>query len=184
VTLDSELHAVAERLRRITVEVRAGPAGNGSGVIWGGDGLIISNAHVARTRDLEVELWDGRRFDARLRWRDPRRDLALLTIPARGLDAAVPARPGLLRAGELVLALGHPFGLSGLSAGVLHTSVTPRDRWIQADIRLAPGNSGGPLANGAGEVLGINTLIAGGLACAIPSRVVERFLIETGERAA
>ena len=183
-TLDSELAAAADRLRHITVEVRTGDAGTGTGVIWRPDGLIVSNAHVARAYPLVVELWDGRRLEARLRWRDPRRDLALLTVSARGLSAAVPAELDTLRPGELVLALGHPFGLGALSLGVLHTAAGARARWVQADIRLAPGNSGGPLANAAGEVIGINTLVAGALAYAIPSSVVERFLIETGERAA
>jgi serine protease Do len=184
VTLESELENVAARLRRITVQVRTGDTGTGTGVIWRQDGLIVTNAHVAYRASLGVELWDGRWLDARLRWRDPRRDLALLTVAAGGLPAAQPAEMHLLRPGELVLALGHPLGFSALSIGVLHTRTRTRARWVQADIRLAPGNSGGPLANAMGEVIGINTLVAGGLAYAIPSPVVERFLIETGERAA
>lgn len=92
-----------------------------------------------------------------------------------------------LRPGEIVLALGHPFGLaSALSLGIIHQTPTdpPRNRWIRADIRLAPGNSGGPLANAAGEVIGLNTLVAAGLGHAIPITVVQHFLRQTGQRAA
>jgi serine protease Do len=185
--LDAELKAAAERLRRITVQVRTHRLGEGSGVIWSRSGLVVSNAHVARADSLEIELGDGRVFDGRVRWRDPRRDLALLAIPATELPEAVPGDERALRPGEIVFALGHPFGLANaLSLGVVHalTAGPGRNRWIRADIRLAPGNSGGPLANAAGEVIGLNTLVAGGLAHAIPVSVVQRFLDETGEQAA
>ena len=184
---EAEVPAAAERLRRITVQVRTHRVGEGSGVIWHRSGLIVSNAHVARAGSLEIELWDGRLLDGRVRWRDPRRDLALITIPATGLPEAVPGDVGSLRPGEIVFALGHPFGLANaLALGVVHSVATGpgRTRWIRADIRLAPGNSGGPLANVAGEVIGLNTLVAGGLAHAIPVSVVQRFLDETGELAA
>jgi serine protease Do len=184
---DAELKSAAEGLRRITVQVRTPGMGEGSGVIWSRSGLVVSNAHVARGSRLEIELWDGRVFEGRVRWRDPRRDLALLTIPATGLPVAVPGDIGALQPGEIVLAVGHPFGLvNALSLGVIHGLATGpgRNRWIRADIRLAPGNSGGPLANVAGEVIGLNTLVAGGLAHAIPVSAVQRFLDETGEQAA
>jgi serine protease Do len=184
--LEAELAAVAERLRRITVQVRTDRMGEGSGIIWSRRGLVVTNAHVARSNFPAVELWDGRVFEAQLRWRDPRRDLALLTIPVTDLPQAELGDAGRLRPGEIVLALGHPFGLvNALSLGVVHRlNGSARNRWIRADIRLAPGNSGGPLADAAGKVIGLNTLIAGGLAHAIPVAAVERFLNETGERAA
>jgi serine protease Do len=185
--LDADLEALAERLRRVTVQVRTPSGGDGSGIIWSSGGFIVSNAHVARSNSLRVELWDGRSFDAQLRWRDTHRDLALLAIPATGLPAAVPGDVAALRPGEIVVALGHPYGLSNaLSLGVVHglDVDVARTRWIRADIRLAPGNSGGPLANAAGEVIGLNTLVAGGLAHAIPVTIVQRFLRQTGERAA
>ena len=74
---DAELKSAAEGLRRITVQVRTPGMGEGSGVIWSRSGLVVSNAHVARGSRLEIELWDGRVFEGRVRWRDPRRDLAL-----------------------------------------------------------------------------------------------------------
>jgi serine protease Do len=185
--LGADLEAVAERLRRITVQVHTRGLGEGSGIIWGQNGLIISNDHVVRGDSPKIELCDGRTYDAQLRWRDPHRDLALLAIPTTGLPTAVSGDVRSLRPGEIVMALGHPFGLvNALSLGVVHHlgRDVSRQRWIHADIRLAPGNSGGPLANTAGEVIGINTLVAGGLAHAIPITVVQRFLHETGERAA
>jgi serine protease Do len=186
VSMITDLEAIAERLRRVTVRVSAGSWGQGSGTIWREDGLIVSNAHVARGEPLRVQLWDGRVFDARVRWRDPRRDLVLLTIPAVRLPAAVQGNADALRPGDIVLALGHPLGLENtLALGVLHQSPgRSRSRWIQADIRLAPGNSGGPLANAAGEVIGLNTLVAGGLGHAIPASTVQRFLGSIDEWAA
>jgi serine protease Do len=184
--LHSDLEAAADRLRRITVQIHGSGYGDGCGVIWRPDGLIVSNAHVARRNRLEIELWDGRLFSARLRWRDPQRDLAVLGISAIGLTAAVPADVSALRPGEIVLALGHPFGLANaLALGVVHQAGnTAPNRWLRADIRLAPGNSGGPLANAAGEVLGINTLVAAGLAHAIPVTAVQDLLRDLDERAA
>jgi serine protease Do len=184
--LGAELEAIVERLRRITVRVRTGRWGEGAGIVWE-DGLVVSNAHVARGEPLVIELWDGRLFDGQLRWRDPRRDLAVLAIPRAGVTGAVLGDVAAVRPGQIVLALGHPFGLgSALSLGVVHDlpADAPRNRWIRADIRLAPGNSGGPLANSAGDVIGLNTLVAGGLGYAIPITVVQRFLRQTGERAA
>jgi serine protease Do len=186
-TLSSDLATVAEQLRRITVQVRNQRMGDGSGIVWGPDGLIVTNAHVARSRAPAIELWDGRVLQGRLQWRDPRRDLALLAIPATGLPQLALGDAKVLRPGEIVLALGHPFGLvNALAVGVVHElrTDTRRDHWIRADIRLAPGNSGGPLANSAGEVIGLNTLVAGGLAHAIPVSAVRRFLNETGALAA
>jgi len=185
--LHADLEAVAGRLRQITVQIHSSGYGDGCGVIWRPDGLIVSNAHVARRNRLEIELWDGRVFSAQLRWRDPQRDLAVLGISAIGLTAAVAADVSALRPGEILLALGHPFGLSNaLALGVVHQAAgtTAPNRWIRADIRLAPGNSGGPLANAAGEVVGINTLVAAGLAHAIPVTAVQDLLREMGERAA
>jgi len=182
-----ELAAVAARLRRSTVQVRGRGPGGGSGVIWRPDGLIITNAHVARGPRATVELWDGRVLAATVTARDPQRDLAALAVDASDLPAAPVADSGALRVGELVLAVGNPFGVVGaLTIGIVH-AIGPageggRQRWVQADVRLAPGNSGGPLADARGRVIGINSMIAGGLALAVPSNAVERFLRGRSER--
>lgn len=169
---------VAERLRRSTVQVqtRGRGQGVGSGIIWSGDGLIITNAHVARGSQTKVALWDGSMHEASVVNRDARRDLASLKIQASGLPAATPGNSSALRVGELVIAVGNPFGFIGaLTTGVVH-SLPGRQLWVTADVRLAPGNSGGPLADAQGRVIGVNTMIAGGLALAVPSNAVGQFL--------
>ncbi|HEV2523481.1 MAG TPA: trypsin-like peptidase domain-containing protein [Candidatus Acidoferrales bacterium] len=172
---------IAEQLRRSTVLIQAGGRGTGSGVIWSSDGVIITNAHVIRGARVNVQLWDGREFGAAVQSRDPRRDLAKLHIEAAGLPAASTADSSAIRPGELAIAIGNPMGFVGaLATGVIHAvgplhGLGPRS-WVQADVRLAPGNSGGPLANASGSVIGINTMVAGRLALAIPSNAVRDFL--------
>ena len=178
---------VAERLRRSTVQVllQGREHGGGTGVIWGADGLIVTNAHVAQSNRAAVELWDGRRLEARVTAHDPRRDLAVLRVSEAGLPAATAGDSTALRAGELALAIGSPLGFAGaLTTGVIH-SVGPvlgmgRHPWVRATVRLAPGNSGGPLANADGHVIGINTAIMNGLGLAVPSRDVLEFLRRGG----
>jgi serine protease Do len=172
---------IAERLRRSTVQVSGPGRGGGSGVIWNSDGLIVTNAHVARAAEAQVELWDGRRVGAHVIDRDARRDLASLRVETSDLEAIRAGDSATLRAGELVIAVGSPLGFAGaLTRGVIH-SIGPipgmaRHQWIRADVQLAPGNSGGPLANAHGEVIGINTAIVHGLGVAIPSNAVAAFL--------
>jgi serine protease Do len=172
---------IAEQLRRSTVLVQSGGRGAGSGVIWSPEGAVITNAHVVLGSRIEVQLWDGREFDAAIVSRDTARDLAELRIAATALPAATAADSSKLRPGELAIAIGNPLGFVGaLATGVIHgvgpLSGLGRRTWVQADVRLAPGNSGGPLADAQGRVIGINTMVAGGLALAIPSNTVRDFL--------
>ncbi len=182
-SLGAALADVAARLRRATVRVRGGGAGEGAGVIWRQAGLVVTNAHVARGR-AQVALGDGRRYEVRLLAWDERRDLAALVIPARDLPAAERRDSRTVRVGELALGVGHPLGVPGaLSAGIVHSVIaSPARALIRADLRLAPGNSGGPLADAAGRVIGINAMIAGGLALAVATETVERFLAEAAVR--
>ncbi len=172
---------IAEQLRRSTVLIHAGGRGSGSGVIWSSDGAILTNAHVVRGSNTRVQLWDGRELDATVTARDPRRDLATLRIGANSLPTASPADSSQLRPGELAIAIGNPMGFVGaLTTGVIHAIGPLRglgsQTWVQASVRLAPGNSGGPLADARGRVIGINTMVAGRLALAIPSNAVLDFL--------
>ena len=166
---------IAEALRRSTVQVLHPNGGQGSGVIWSPQGLIVTNAHVARrSGSAEIELWDGRRFAARTLLTDPWRDLAILRVMAGDLPAARIADSDAVRPGELVIAVGNPLGFAGAaSTGAIHSVGAirgmGRQRWIRAGVQLAPGNSGGPLANARGEVVGINTAIVHGLGIAAPS---------------
>src|ERR1700758_4392518 len=94
---------IAERLRRSTVLIHAGGRGNGSGLIWSSGGVVLTNAHVARSSRLRVQLWDGREFHGVVTSRDPRRDLAALRIDAPNLQAAAAANSSQLRPGELAI---------------------------------------------------------------------------------
>jgi serine protease Do len=172
---------IAEQLRRSTVLIHSGGRGNGSGVIWSSDGVIITNAHVLRSARLRVQLWDGREFDAAVDSRDVHRDLAKLQVDATNLPAASPGDSSKVRVGELAIAIGNPLGFVGaLTTGIIHAVGPIRglggQSWVQADLRLAPGNSGGPLADAHGRIIGINTMVAGRLALAIPSNAVASFL--------
>ena len=179
--LPPHLARIADRLQQVTVEVYS-PGGGGAGILWAPD-LVVTNAHVARAPCVRVGLADDRQVEARLVAADRRADLALLRLPRVGLAPAALADSDALRVGALVVALGHPLGLrTTLTAGVVHAfapSLPGGRRWIHADLRLAPGNSGGPLADTAGQIVGINTMIAGGLALAIPINDVRRFVVST-----
>lgn len=172
---------IAEQLRRSTVEVKNGRHGQGSGFIVKSDGVIVTNAHVAGDAGLSVRLWDGSSFPARLTARSTRRDLAVLQISTRNLTPVTLANSDELRVGELVMAVGNPFGFTGaVTTGIVHAvgrmpGLGPA-QWIQADVQLAPGNSGGPLADARGNVVGVNTMIAGGLGLAVPANAVARLV--------
>jgi serine protease Do len=177
-------------LRPSVVQVRPGYSG-GAGVLLfrGNELVVVTNAHVVRGMPgerLHILSHRGNIYGARIEQTDGRRDLALLTISQRpsggdgDLSPATLAHATALRPGQIVLAIGHPFGLTNaVTSGVVH-SVGParwnperslRRRglpWVQADILLAPGNSGGPLCDIEGRVVGINTMIVGGLALAVP----------------
>ena len=172
---------IGEKLRRSTVQVWTNRRSQGSGFVVNADGLIVTNAHVASASNATVQLWDGRTFEANLVTRDGTRDLALLRIPGSDLPAAELADSDQLRVGELVIAIGNPLGFIGaLTTGVVHGLGRMHGlgtaKWIQSDVRLAPGNSGGPLADSRGRVVGINTMVAGGLGLAIPSNSVTKML--------
>src|SRR5262249_39235612 len=159
-----------------------GRRSSGSGVIWNDDGLVVTNAHVIRGRRARIELWDGRDFEGEVSRRDAQYDLATVSIPTNQLPAASPRDSDTVRPGELAVAVGNPFGFIGaLATGAVYACGPVRGlggrTWVQAAIRLAPGNSGGPLADSEGRVIGINTMVVGGgLGLAVPSNVVADFV--------
>jgi serine protease Do len=181
IALSANLADVAQTLRRSTVKVREGRHGIGSGVIWNSNGVIVTNDHVVRNRTVSVETSDGRQFQATVKARNAQRDLAALEVKAKDLPDAAKGHAERLRVGELVFALGNPVGITGaIATGVIH-ALGPVEgleyqSWIQADVRLAPGNSGGPLADARGRVIGINSMISRGLGLAVPLDSIERFL--------
>lgn len=174
--------------------------GQGSGVIIREDGYILTNRHVVEdAQKIEVRFKDGRTFPATIRGVDPRSDVAVLKIEAKGLPAAKFADSDKTRVGEFAIAIGAPFNLD-YSVTFGHVSAkgrtdllpgvapgTPMDQdFIQTDATINPGNSGGPLVNINGEIIGINTLIRGigtGIGFAIPAnlaRDVAESLIRDG----
>ena len=179
ISIGYSVSSVADWLQRITVCLRGPKGSRGSGVIWR-DGLVVTNAHVAVGKMQEVEFFDGRKARGSLLARDGDRDLAALEVEAAGMTSAAFRSARELRAGEMVIAIGNPWDGEGVvSAGIVHQAAGNKPV-IFADIRLAPGNSGGPLADAQGNIIGINCAIVRGLGCAITSDAVMEFLLRSG----
>ncbi|AXI45267.1 trypsin [Sulfitobacter sp. SK012] len=171
------------------------PTGLGSGFIISADGKIVTNAHVVDgAESVKVKLSDGRSFDAVVVGSDPSTDIAVLKIDA-GVD--LPAinfgASQAMRAGDEVMAVGNPFGLGGtvtsgiISATSRNINSGPFDDFIQTDAAINRGNSGGPLFNNAGEVIGVNTAIISpgggsvGIGFAVPSDLVKNIVADLSD---
>jgi serine protease Do len=209
VRLNDLLHQLAERLKPPLVQIRVrraveapaegqepqGPEerrSQGSGFIIREDGYLVTNAHVVEGGErILIRLTDGRRFEAKLVGLDDRVDLALLKIEAKGLPVVPLGDSNRTRVGEFVLALGHPFGLEqSVSFGIVSRKGAPLQvaapgfEFIQTDAAVNPGNSGGPLVNMAGEVVGVNSMAAvnGSIGFAIPVNLVKALLPQLAEK--
>jgi serine protease Do len=170
--------------------------GEGSGFIISADGLILTNAHVVRdAKEVTVKLSDRREFSAKVLGSDPTTDIAVLRIDAKGLPTVLLGDPRLLEVGDPVLAIGAPYGLEqSATQGIVSAKgrSLPGDAvvpFIQTDAAVNPGNSGGPLFDGGGAVVGINAQIYSqsggfqGLSFAIPINValqVKDQIVATG----
>jgi S1-C subfamily serine protease len=165
---------------------------SGSGFIIRQDGYLVTNAHVVEEAErIQIQLYDGRRFAGRVIGFDNRVDLALVKIDATALPVALLGDSNRLRVGEFVLALGHPFGLEQtVSFGIVSRKGAPLDvaapgfDFIQTDAAVNPGNSGGPLVNMAGEIVGVNSMAArnGTIGFAIPINLVKGLLPQLAEK--
>ena len=161
---------------------------HGAGVVWRPDGIVVTNRHVLRDDRVDVILDDGRKLTGIVAARHPDRDLAVVKIAAEDLPAARLGDSSTVRPGQIAIAIGHPPGLRSaatagivVAAGQAATLEGPRTGdWLQTDVTLRPGNSGGPLVDAHGAVIGINTMVSGRLSLSIPSSAVERFV--AGER--
>ena len=176
-----------EDAQRSVVQVRSGGRGIGAGVIWPGDGLVLTNFHVVAggRGNVKVALHDGRKLSAEVIRSSRSLDLALLRLMGdhEDLPAALVGDSDALRVGELVYAIGHPWGRVGsVSAGIVGGvgGSSPGSSYIRSDVALAPGNSGGPLLNARGEVVAINAMVFGSMAVSIPSNAANAWV--AGER--
>jgi serine protease Do len=183
-TISAAVTEVARKVRESVVLVFH-RGGNGAGVIWRSDGRIVTNSHVVGTDGrTEIVLADGRKYVGIVAARHPTRDLAIVKIAEEGLPAAEIGDSSTVRPGQLAIAIGHPLGFRDavtagvvVAAGQAATDRGPRTGdYLQSDVTLAPGNSGGPLVDAWGRVIGVNSMVAGKLALAIPSQAVERFV--------
>ena len=167
-TFTQVIHELVQQVLPSLVVVRGHWFGAGSGIVWDANGLILTNNHVVGRHTPIVLLQDDREYKSQLVARDPDVDLALLSIDAADLTPLRPASV-LPRVGEMVFAFGHPWGQRNtVTRGIISALVTAQNRRgdklpiVRSDAPLAPGNSGGPLVNAAGEVVGINAMIVGG----------------------
>jgi serine protease Do len=183
----AELMRLIERVKPGIVQVRNEGRGAGTGIIWHTDGTIVTNHHVVPNDEstIHVYLSDNRVLEAKVVDRNPKLDLAVLKVTADKLLALPAGVSSQLRVGELVFAIGHPWGqrwvvTAGVVSGVGTLSVSEdakRPQHIKSDVRIEPGYSGGPLLDAEGKVVGINAMIFGGdLAVSIPSDVVSNWI--------
>ncbi|XP_069468086.1 serine protease HTRA1 [Ambystoma mexicanum] len=173
------------------------PVASGSGFIVSEDGLIVTNAHVVANKNrVKVELKDGSTYEAKIKDVDEKADIALIKIDAQGkLPVLLLGRSEDLRPGEFVVAIGSPFSLQNtVTTGIVSTTQRGGKElglrnsdmeYIQTDAIINYGNSGGPLVNLDGEVIGINTLkVTAGISFAIPSDKIRKFMAESHDRQA
>jgi serine protease DegQ len=162
----------------------------GSGVIVSVDGLILTNHHVIEAADeIQVALPDGKTLEAEVVGTDPETDLAVLRVKQKALPAVTFAKAENLRVGDVVLAIGNPFGVGQtVTMGIVsalgrsHLGINTFENYIQTDAAINPGNSGGALVDASGNLVGINTAIFSrsggnlGIGFAIPVSIVRQVM--------
>jgi S1-C subfamily serine protease len=184
--INNDMSAMAEGARQGLVKIGNGRRGAGAGTIWHPEGLILTNAHVVQLRSPKVTLPGGQTLPGKVLAYDKHLDLAALSVKATDLPTIEVGDSRQLKAGEWVLALGHPWGVAGAAtAGVVIGMGPPPEMPMQRELihvglHLRPGHSGGPLVNVQGRLVGINTMMAGpDVGLAVPVHVVKGFLRES-----
>ena len=182
-TFTQVIDELVQRVMPSLVIVRGHRFGAGAGIVWDVNGLILTNNHVVGRRTPVVVLQNDGEYESKLIARDPDVDLALLSIDATDLT---PLQPAAIppRVGEMVFAFGHPWGQRNtVTRGIVSALVSAQNRRgetlpiVRSDAPLAPGNSGGPLVNAKGEVVGVNAMIIGGdQSVSIAASVVRDFV--------
>ena len=186
--LSDDLAAAVEKASPGIVRVEGRRRGAASGVVWSPEGIVVTSHHVLeQDEQIGVGLPDGRTVPAALVGRDPTTDLAVLRAETSGLEASHWADSATLKVGHLVLALGRPgrsvratIGIVSAHGGTWHTPAGGEvDRYLQTDVVMYPGFSGGPLVDTEGQVLGINSsAILRGMSVTVPDVTVRR-VVET-----
>jgi len=192
-TFTQVIDEFVQRIMPSLVIVRGHRFGAGAGIVWDANGLILTNNHVVGRHNPIVVLQNDGEYKSQLIARDPDVDLALLSIEATGLTPLKPASVSP-RVGEMVFAFGHPWGQRNtVTRGIVSALVSAQNRRgdklpvIRSDTPLAPGNSGGPLVNAKGEVVGINAMIVGGdqsvsIAASVASDFVTKAVLAEGRQ--
>jgi S1-C subfamily serine protease len=173
ISLSEEIENVADKVSKSVVSVHSRTRGNGSGVVWSSDGLIVTCSHIVKNLDeLEVSLSNGKSFPAKVIGNDPYSDITLLKIQANGKNDSISLNPieigdsENLRAGQFVLALANPYGqYPSITEGIITSERSSlggsqwgaiTDNIVITDARLNPGYSGGPLVDVEGKMIGLN----------------------------
>jgi serine protease Do len=186
-TFTQVIDELVQQVMPSLVIVRGHRYGAGAGMVWNANGLILTNNHVVGRRTPIIVLQNDSEYESRLLARDPDVDLALLSIETTDLTPLKPASISP-RVGEMVFAFGHPWGQRNtVTRGIVSAMAFAQNRRgdmlpiVRSDVPLAPGNSGGPLVNASGEVIGINAMIVGGdqsvsIAAAVANEFVRKAL--------
>lgn len=181
--ISNELAGMVEAAGPAIVRVEGRRRLPASGIVWSDDGIVVTAHHVVERDDrIGVGLADGKQVDAELVGRDPTTDLAVLRIEGAQPSSAMSAQEDDLSVGHLVLALGRPGRTVQATLGIVSALGTSWrtaaggtiDRYLQTDVVMYPGFSGGPLVDAEGKVLGLNTSALRGVSLTIPNLTIDR----------
>ena len=184
--LSNEYAAIVEKASKSAVRIDARHRVAGTGIVWSADGVIVTADHVVeREEGIEVLLPNGESVKAEIIGRDPSTDVAALRVSATGLTAADWTPPAELKAGHIAFAVGKPYDNIPIVSGGIINAVgvgirgQGRNGFVQSDVVMLPGFSGGPLVDASGRVIGMNSSVLGhGVSLAVPVETMRRVVSE------